>query len=405
MNNKVKICVISQAHLCCNPRVLKEVLTLSELGYEIFVITSGYSKEFFQNDLSLIKNHKIKMVYVSDLSKNDIHSFIDRLLKKLGTFLVKFLSLETSLALGYGSFRYYRICKSVNANLYICHQELATYIGNKLIKSNYKVAYDIEDWYSEDLLPQARNERPLNLLQKAESIALNKGIFCTTTSHALAIKLAQAYSCKLPHTIYNVFPSQITLIEKYKEFCKPLKLFWFSQTIGSGRGLEQFIFLTNFFHYTLELHLLGNIDISYREKLKMLMPIQHHLYFHEIVSEQKLAEKIATFDIGLALELTVPLSRNYTITNKFFQYIQSGLPIIASKTHGQNEAFEKFKPGIKLSQNPSEKEIIEVENWLSNPIELQSARQKAIEAAHTFNWENESKTLIHLVENALNVTR
>ena len=405
MKSKRKICIITQAHLCCNPRVLKEALTLSKFGYDVSVVTSGYSKHFFQSDLSLIENHSIKMVYVSDLSKKDLHSFSDRVLKKVGTLLVKYLNIETALALGYGLFRYYETCKLVNANLYICHQELGTYIGNKLCRLNYKVAFDIEDWYSKDLLQKAQKERPLKLLQKAESTALKNGIFCSTTSNILAKKLANTYSCELPHTIYNVFESQNKLTKEQKEYFNPLKLFWFSQTIGPGRGLEQFLNLSKSFKSTLELHLLGNIDISYREHLKLLMPKQHHLYFHGIVNEQKLAEKIASFDVGLALELTVPVSRNYTITNKFFQYIQSGLPVIVSETEGQNEVFDRFKPGFKLSQNPTNKETSELENWLSNPIELQSARKRAIEAAHFYNWEKESKKFIHLVKRALDIER
>ena len=404
INNKIRVCIITQSHLSCNPRVLKEAITLSKIGYEISILTSVHSKELLELDLLLTKNHQINIIHISDLSKKDVNSIIDRGLKKLATLLVKHFKLETSLALGYGSYRYYKICKSIKADLYICHQELATYIGSKLLKSGYKVAYDIEDWYTEDLLPYARSQRPLKLLHKVESIALNKGSFCLTTSNVLARKLSQVYSSKLPESIYNVFPSQNSLLEKHREFCKPLKLFWFSQTIGPGRGLEQFIHLTNSFSSSIELHLLGNIDISYRENLTLLMPQIHQIYFHEIVAEQKLFQKIASFDIGLALELNVPLSRNFTITNKFFQYLQAGLPVIASCTDGQNEGFEKFKHGFKLSQKPSSTEIIQLDEWLNNPVELQKSHQKAIEAAKFYNWENESKKLIHLVEKALDST-
>ena len=339
---KKTICIITQSHLCHNPRVLKEAVTLSQNGYTVHILNCIFSKELLDQDLSLIKNHTICLKAISDFSKSNYKSFLDRCVKKFGVFLIKYLNIETSLSLGYGSFKYYKACKSINADLYICHQELATYIGNKLIRSGCKVAFDLEDWYAEDLLPLARSERPVNLLRKIESIALNEGLFCTTTSNVLANKLSITYSCKLPHLIYNVFPSQNNLLNKQKEFSNPLKLFWFSQTIGPGRGLEQFIVLSNSLKNKFELHLLGNIDTSYQESLKTLMPTKHKLYFHEIVEEQKLAEKIASFDIGLALELAAPLSRNYTITNKFFQYLQAGLPIITSETQGQNEGFEKY---------------------------------------------------------------
>ncbi|GAA3975276.1 hypothetical protein GCM10022210_27150 [Mucilaginibacter dorajii] len=305
------------------------------------------------------------------------------------------------MSLGYGTSHYYKKAKNIKADLFICHQELATYIGTKLIKAGFKVAFDLEDWYSEDLLPAARAERPINLLQTTESVALNKGVFCITTSKALAKKLSQTYKCPIPTAVYNVFPSPDVDLNKPKGFSNPLKLFWFSQTIGTGRGLEQFINISKGFKNSVEIHLLGNITPQYKELLNSILPAQHKLYFHELVEESKLAAKIASFDIGLALELDSPMSRNYTITNKFFQYIQSGLPVIASETAGQIEGFEQFKPGYLLPQQPLAMDISKLEQWLNNATALQTARGKAIEMAGIFNWENESKKLLNSINEAL----
>lgn len=395
------ICIITQSHLCRNPRVLKEAITLVGAGYQVQIITNSFSGELYQQDMAVISAyHNINLQIVSNLSESTFGSFTDRLTKKLACLLKKYLNIETYLSLGYGALRYYAKAKAAKADLYICHQELATYIGTKLLKTGHKVGFDLEDWYSEDLLPEARTLRPINLLRKAEAIALNKGIFCTTTSRAMAQKLAETHSSPIPEVIYNVFPApQISV--KPKEFSHPLKLFWFSQTIGEGRGIEPFINLLTRFKKRLEVHLLGNISPNYKATLQELMPKQHLLQFHEIVLTQQLPLKIGEFDIGLALELDTPMSRNYTITNKFFQYIQSGLPVIVSQTTGQMEAFERFKPGFMLSQQPTNHEIIELGKWLNNPVELQTAKTKAIEASAVYNWENESKKLLIIIKNAL----
>jgi glycosyltransferase involved in cell wall biosynthesis len=395
------ICIITQSHLCRNPRVLKEAIALAGAGYVVKIITAIISSELYQQDLLLIKNHpNIQFSVVSDLSKSSLHSFADRLLNRFGRLLISKFKIENSLALGYGTNRYYHKAVAAKANLYICHQEFATVLGTKLLKAGKKVAFDFEDWYSEDMLPEARAQRPIGLLRNAESGALKNSVFSITTSHALANKLAATYSVKQPEAIYNVFPST-GIIAKPKAFSTPLKLFWFSQTIGPGRGLEQFIDLLGSINSGLQLHLLGNISADYHEVLKVLMPSQHQLFIHQLVDPDELAAKIAEFDLGLALELDTPMSRDYTITNKFFQYIQSGLPVITSETIGQNEAFEKFSPGFKLSQQPTALEISALDKWLSNPAELAAARNKAIDAAAFYNWENESKKLLTLVNNAL----
>jgi len=393
------ICIISQSHLCRNPRVLKEAIALAGAGYNVQVLTGCISSSLYKQDLRAINPYPIILQTTSDLSRLTYQSFADKFLNKIGRLLIKYLKIETGLSLGYGAPRYYNKAKSVHADLYICHQELATYIGTQLLSAGFKVAFDFEDWYSEDLLPEARAGRAINLLRNVESIALNKGIFCITTSNVLAKRLSASYSAPQPQVIYNVFPS--ALIPLKKKFSKPVKLFWFSQTIGAGRGLEPFFNLLSSFRNPVEIHLLGSINDHYKKKLNTLLPGQHRLYFHDLVEGHKLAEKIATFDIGLSLELDTPKSRNYTITNKFYQYIQSGLPVIVSETEGQNEGFDKFRPGFKLSRHPSTTEVAELEKWLNNDDELQAARKRAIEATGCYNWENESKKILGLVQAAL----
>jgi len=397
-----RICIITQSHLCRNPRVLKEALTLSQEGYTVTILTAIYSAKLLQEDLDLIKKTGIEYEFYSDLRESNISSHLVRFVRKAATELQSKLHIESIKSLGFNPGKLLKQCISQSADLYIAHQEMPTCIGIELIKKGYKIAFDIEDWYSEDLLPIAQKQRPVNLLKKAEAEALHKGIFCTTTSSALSNKLASVYSAKKAEVIYNVFPATIQPIKK--TINDPLKLFWFSQTIGLGRGLEEFIQLLKSIETKIELHLLGNVSDTYRDELKKLMPKHQQLFFHELVNEKELPAKIATFDIGLALELPAPPSRNFTITNKFFQYIQAGLPVIASETEGQNEGFDKFKPGFKLSQNPGKEEIAELDMWLSAPAALTAAKDKAIEAAQFYNWKNESKKLIKLVKNTFENT-
>lgn len=401
MNNKAKVCIVSQSHLCRNPRVLKEALTLCDAGHSVVILTAIFSNKLLNDDLSLIEDTNIAYLFYSDLRKPGIGSFVQRLARFVAVKLQSYFKIETGYSLGYGIHSLKKRCKIIDADIYIMHQELATYMGRTLIEAGFKVAFDLEDWYSEDLLPEARRARPLGLLREAEAFALKNGLFCTTTSRALAGILSQSYQCSPPSVIYNVFPTQQNLTREEKDFSQPVKLFWFSQTVGPGRGLEEFIKLTVMFNSKFELHLLGYADEQFKIQLKSLMPNPHHLYFHQLVREQELPEMIANYDIGLALELTTPLSRNYTITNKFFQYLQSGLPVISFETVGQNEGFEKFRPGFKLSLHPTNDDINALDQWLSDSAALIEARKRAIKAAGYYNWENESKKLLNLTNSTI----
>lgn len=392
-----KICIISHTHLCRNPRALKEALALAQAGYHVQVLNSVYDTKLLEEDKNLVKNHQIALYHVSDLSVKNTLSFFDRLIKKTADFSVKYLGVETKYALGYAPDRYFKKAKELNADLYICHQELPVYIGLKLGKNGFKVAFDLEDWHSEDLNPIARKSKAIGLLKKAEKFALTKGVYCTTTSNALAKKLSEAYQSKIPAVIYNVFDIASPTFDQPRNGI--LKLVWFSQYIGEGRGIEEFIDILHQVEIPLELHLIGDIGHAFKALLIKQMPKQHQVVFHDIMQSQQLDLALQKFDIGLAIELHKPASRAYTITNKFFQYIQNGLPVIATDTIGQKEVFEVNKPGILINFDNTDHENLNF--FLKSEQKLTDAKEMALNTAKMYNWKIESLKLIKLVDNAL----
>lgn len=392
-----KICIISHTHLCRNPRVLKEALTLAQTGYNVQVLNSVHDTNLLEEDKSLIKNHQIELHHVSDLSVKNTSSFFDRLIKKTADFLVRYLGVETQYALGYAPDRYFKKATELNADLYICHQELPIYIGLKLSENGFKVAFDLEDWHSEDLNAIARKSKAIGLLKKAEKFALTKGVYCTTTSNALAKKLSEAYGSKIPAVIYNVFDIALPAFDQCRNGI--LKLVWFSQYIGEGRGIEEFIDILHQVETPLELHLIGDIRYPFKALLIKQMPKQHQIVFHNIMQSQQLDIALQKFDIGLAIELHKPASRAYTITNKFFQYIQNGLPVIATDTIGQKEVFEVNQPGILINFHNSNHKNLKI--FLNSEQKLTEAKEMALNTAKMYNWKIESLKLIKLVDNAL----
>jgi glycosyltransferase involved in cell wall biosynthesis len=400
--NSFKICIITHAHLSRNPRVVKEAKLFAGLGYQVAILNCIYSNSLLKEDIELIAGLKnIQTISVVDLSKRSLISTFDRAIKKVSEKLVQHFHLQLPSALGYGYYRYLRIAEQLNAHLYVCHQELPTIVGCQLIRKGFNVAFDFEDWYSEDLLPSAQDRRPKKLLNQVEQYALENARYSITTSRALAKALAHKYKSTEPNVIYNVFPIETKILSSSKSFTDKVKLFWFSQTIGPGRGLEAFIDCLCDPELHAELHLLGAVNDNYRVALNNIMPRHIPLVFHDLVHPDELAEKISEFDIGLALEQITPPSRNFTITNKFFQYINSGLPLIATDTAGQRELFDEFSPGILISQNYDATDKAKIKSFITDSSKLTEARSFAISCAHKYSWETQSQILTNLVRNAI----
>ncbi|MGY4537048.1 glycosyltransferase involved in cell wall biosynthesis [Mucilaginibacter sp. UYNi724] len=397
-NNKAKICIVSQSHLCRNPRVLKEALALSAALYRVTILTAIYSDPLYREDLSLLSGTGISYEIYSDLRKPAIAGFISRLTKKFWLF-AQSAGIESRLSLGYGALRLKkRICMQ-KADLYIMHQELATVTGSLMVHTS-KVAFDIEDWYSQDLLPSARKKRPIKLLKRAEKIAIEDGVACYTTSHALALGLQAFYkTTNMPSVIYNSFsPNTSVCVPKKQDV---LHLYWLSQTIGEGRGLEFFIHCMAQSTTKFKLSLRGNVSESYKNSLSRRLSPKDQIVFLPLLKNQEILADTGRYHIGLALEPDNPPNKDLTVSNKLFHYMAAGLPVIASYTQGHAEIATQCPDFIFLYKQNQAVELTGILNQVGSKLqtnELSSLKSKILHFyTSKFSWPGEAIKLVNLI--------
>ncbi|MBK6621209.1 MAG: hypothetical protein IPG32_10130 [Saprospirales bacterium] len=298
----IDIAILTGSHLCRNPRVVKEANALAEAGYTVSVLSVWTRKDWLQLDRTLL--HPDVAYDGIDLTDwTGPKSVFLRLVKRAFGEMNRIFNMESIHSLNYGLPALSRLAKKQRAALYIAHQETGLAIGCRLLNEKYKVAFDLEDWYSKDLLPEARQTRPVKLLEEMERQALHHGAFAVTTSGAMAYEMGRYFQCPPPQVILNVFPRQETAF--LRNAVSPLRLIWFSQTIGPGRGLEEMLdSISSLEDVRLEIHLLGDIDPGYRSRLGELVrhPDNHRLFFHPIVPPAELNRTLSRYDAGLALE-------------------------------------------------------------------------------------------------------
>lgn len=399
-----KICIITNQHLCNNPRVWKEARSLAINGYKVTIITTWTSAISKEKDMALIEGYGVDYVAALNLIPSETTKtirFLYRLKNRLALIAKLFLGLELPLLLGNDPKPVLKFLKNHTADLYICHVDQSLYIGKILMQNGKRVAYDFEDWYSRDYLVPSR---PVKLLENLEQFALQHGVYCTCPSATMAIALASAYSTqKIVKIIYNGFSIEETTAANPING-KPDKssLVWFSQTIGPGRGLETLMKALQFVHSTVQLHLIGDCTKDYQLQLEKLFKGAHsnQLFFHPPIPHSQLLSTLSRHTIGLALENSYPDSRDTTITNKILQYLQAGIKVLATATKGQQEVAPFFPDTIALV------DFEDVRGWAANIEKLlqappvdQSAQASVFNLF--FSWEAQEKKLLTLVDNAL----
>jgi glycosyltransferase involved in cell wall biosynthesis len=423
--------------LHANPRVVKEASALAEAGYEVTVLGAwsgegggggGVSVERcfggnggrqraqgggVESDLRLAARGGYTFIPLlpPDTTLGKLHRFVQRLARKCAP--------RSRWAFGLMPFALKRAATRLKPALAIAHSEPALFAALALHNRGTKVGVDMEDWFSEDLLPEARSRRPVDLLRKAERELLRCSVHATCTTEVMADALASAYACSRPTRVYNVFPApELSADDRATDRSAAsrsldgtasrgrtaVSIHWFSQTIGPGRGLERLFEACVDLNAEFEIHLRGSIG-SYGAWIEEVVPtvLRPRMFLHEMVANDELPARIAEHDIGYAGEVADIPSRNLTATNKIFQYLQGGLAVVASDTDGQKEVARLAGEGVLLYSSASTEELRRnLDRLIANPTQLAAAKSAAARiAAESLNWSVEKPRLLASIYHVL----
>jgi glycosyltransferase involved in cell wall biosynthesis len=395
-----RILIVSSGSPCRNPRPLKEAHALGGAGHDVTLLTVSESPALDAMEAALTAGAAFRHESVGRH-----RGPVTRLLQRIETRLAvqsTILGWETLRALGPVAALRARV-RELPADLTIVHNEIPHWIGCDLLAQGRRVAADFEDWHSEDLMPSDRRGRPLARMREVEQRLLREAAYVSTTSHALSAALAARYGGRPPFVLANAFPLQPD--PHVAGAGGPPTFFWFSQTIGPGRGLEEFFAAWRLTTAPSRLALLGNVRARYDRHLLALVPeaFRSRVSFLPLVPPAALPGVIARHDLGLALEDSSITNRDLTITNKVLQYLNAGLAVVASGTTGQREVINRA-PGagilVDLARPPEL--AAQLDALLADPARLAAIGRAARQAAETtYCWEREAPRLLAQVEAAL----
>lgn len=183
---------------------------------------------------------------------------------------------------------------------------------------------------------------------------------------------------------------------------RKVKLFWFSQTVGIGRGIEEIIDALGMLESAdFELHLLGSASDQIKNAFIAQLKNDIQIYFYDPIPPDDIISFASQFDIGLASELSEPVNRDMCLTNKLFTYIQSGLAVLASNTSAQRDFIEHNHISGHIYSNTGQL-ITALQNYKHNPEILQQHKQTNYNLGQTrLNWDQEKEVFLHVVNSSL----
>jgi glycosyltransferase involved in cell wall biosynthesis len=313
------------------------------------------------------------------------------------------------------SYKLATVAMAEPADLYIAHCLAALPAAAIAAKRHQaQFGFDAEDFHVGELADTPENQHEIRVRDRIERTFLPQCQHLTAASPLIADAYRERYGVVMK-PILNVFPLSESPFQKDEQHSclyneqkhKGLgpSLYWFSQTIGPGRGLEAIIQAMGKMKTRTHLHLRGYLAPEYKAILQRLANeagVSHYLHFLPSAPPAQMIRLAAEHDIGLSLEQTKPFNRAICLTNKIFTYLLAGLPVIMSKTPAQEQlALQLGDAAIVIPEAPSEIAAI-LDRWLADSKRLGTCRRRAWELGQTtYNWDSEQIHFLASVESTL----
>lgn len=251
-------------------------------------------------------------------------------------------------------------------------------------------ALDLEDFHSgEHASPDGDLENAL--ADRVERHVLPNAAFLTAASPMIAEAYEQACGVR-PRPIHNTFSIRFPASEPAPGG-RPLRLYWFSQTLGPGRGLEDVIEAVGHAGIDAQLHLRARAIAPYLEALRRLQQSVARsltLVHHDPAAPDEMVALSQGYDLGLACEQPDVVNKRLCLSNKIFTYLAAGVPVVLTATPAQRRLAADLGPACLLYE-PGDVAALagHLRRWTADEGVRRCARHAARAAAgRRWHWEH-----------------
>ena len=406
----MRVCLLTTGQPSTNPRLVKEADALAGAGFEVRVVYAHWEDWAVRSDQVLLKTRKWSHERVGgDPGGQRVHYAFTRTRHKFSRIVCERSAgriAPRTWTLSRVTPELVSAARRVKADLYIAHNLGALPAAVAGARDHGALAgFDAEDFHS-DMVPPAERTVADDLAREVEARYLGCCAYVTTVCPGLADAYVARYGISRPVPILNVFP----LDERPAEFRLtrengPLRLYWFSQTIGRNRGLEDAVRAMGLAGtQNVELYLQGRWASGYRAELESLASscgLERRQIVHLPPEDPgSLVRRASTFDVGLAVEQSRSVNQDLTASNKIFTYLLAGCAIAATDTKGQEPILREVAPGGSSYRARDVAALAGIfSGWLQDRGALDVARRASWDwGTRRYNWDLEKEKFLAVVD-------
>lgn len=404
MSTAPLVCLITPGHVSSTPRLVKEAAALRDAGFRVHVVYGRHFRAAEALDADLLRDAGWQCTPVPYGANR--RAFAGRVLQRLARHWTRAFPTHLRPAVRAQhseSGRFAAAAAAIGADLYIghCIAGLAA-AAAAASRSGTLYAFDAEDFHEAETTHA--NAAAIAAIQRR---FLPQARYITASSPLIADAYRTRYGVE-PKVVLNVFstsdaPSQ-PVIRRRISAESPARLYWFSQTIGPDRGLEQMLPILARMRTPAELNLRGFVSVSYRNEIDQRArdaALKFPVKWLPPESPTKMVRLAAEAHVGLSLECSSPLNRDLCLTNKVFTYLAASLPQLLSPTRAQRALAGDLGEAALLVEQP-ETTAQSLDALLQDSRRYESACTTASLRFRTrYCWDIERATFLQSVGTAL----
>lgn len=409
------ICLITPGHLASTPRLVKEADALLEAGYRVHVIAGRHYTPVDPLDADILGAARWKCTQVD--YRGGPSALARKILRRFARLLVVHAPLATvriaaranhSEALHLG-----RVAARLPARMFVGHC-LPGLPAAALAARSSGAAYgfDAEDFHdaeTESVLSEPAERLSAHVLQ---SRLLAGCSHLTAAAPLIGRRYEESYRVH-PRTVLNVFPraqapsAPVEVGAVTPE--RPAQIYWFSQTVGPGRGLEAVTSVLGRMRTPTALHLRGFPASGYAERLQahaVRVGMKHPIRFLPPGPPGEMARLAAGADLGLSTEPSFPENRDICLTNKIFVYLLAGIPQLLSNTAAQSAFAPEIGEAALLADLAQPEAVaLQLDEFFSDPVRIHAARATAWDlATRRYCWDVEKARFLDSIQAVVPLT-
>ena len=131
--------------------------------------------------------------------------------------------------------------------------------------------------------------------------------------------------------------------------------------------------------------------------------VQDKISFKGFVPPQELKEYTQNAYIGLTLFHAISKSNEYSLANRFFDYMHNGVPQVCMNFPEYRKVNEEYEIAALVNEAMTPDDIAAALNKLLNDTEYYNTlQQNCLLAREKYCWQHEEKTLLHVYEQVFN---